>query len=79
MSENPFKPDPGRKPKRPRDANQLAKSIVDLATGQAEQAEEPATEPRGSSGGKARANRLTAEQRSKTAKKAAATRWGTDS
>ena len=34
MSNKPIKPDPDKKPKRPRDANQLAKHIVDLATGQ---------------------------------------------
>ncbi|GAB4108983.1 MAG: hypothetical protein Kow00105_17190 [Phycisphaeraceae bacterium] len=33
MTDKPIKPDPDKKPKRPRDANQLAKNIVDLATG----------------------------------------------
>lgn len=76
MSDDPIKPDPARKPKRPRDANQLAKNVVDLATGQAE--EEPKkqpTEPRGSAGGKARAEKMTPEQRSEIAKKAAEARW----
>ncbi len=35
MIDKPIKPDPDKKPKRPKDANQLAKHIVDLATGQA--------------------------------------------
>ena len=72
-------------PKRPRDVNQLAKSIVDMATG-----EIPAVEPiddgknpaavalgrlGGLKGGKARAEKLTAEERSAIATKAAKTRW----
>jgi hypothetical protein len=84
------------KPKRSRDANQLAKAIVDLATGQAPVepeptvkvvAAEPTTDPireaakalgrrGGLKGGKARAERLTAEQRIEIAKKAARKRWG---
>lgn len=73
------------KPKRPRDVNQLAKSIVDIATGQ-----EPEPKPEreknpaavalgklgGAKGGRARAEALTPEQRSEIAKKAAAKRWG---
>ncbi|HFD31268.1 MAG TPA: histone H1 [Gammaproteobacteria bacterium] len=75
-----------KKPKRPRDTNQLAKSIVDLTTGEAEV--EPAEDFAGKDpaavalgrkgglkGGKARAEKLTAEQRSEIAKKAARTRW----
>lgn len=61
------------KPKRPRDANQLAKFIVDLATG-----EDPVHEPDtsgqrkgGLKGGKARAAKLSPEERSEIAKKAA--------
>ncbi len=71
-------------PKRPRDTNQLAKSIVDLTTGDTE--EEKADEGKdpaavalgrkgGLKGGKARAEKLTPKQRSEIAKKAATARW----
>ena len=67
-------------PKRPRDPNQLAKLIVDIATGGIEEAPHDA-EPKGSKGGQkggpARAAKLTPEQRSEIAKKAAASRWCT--
>jgi hypothetical protein len=70
------------KPKRPRDANQLAKLLVDIATGEEPEAmpeEEPLKLPaaisRGRKGGKARAGALTPEERSEIAKKAAQTRW----
>jgi hypothetical protein len=75
------------RPKRPRDPNQLAKSIVDIATGQKpdrdptpeEQGKDPAAVSLGRrgglKGGVARAASLTPEQRAKIAKKAAATRW----
>lgn len=72
------------KPKRPRDTNQLAKSIVDIATGDKEdenpdEGKNPAAVELGrlggKKGGKARAEKLTAEQRKKIAKKAAAARW----
>jgi len=77
MSDEPIKPDPGRKPKRPRDANQLAKRIVDLATGEAEEAEQPdeAAAKRGQLGGQERAARLTPAERSAIAKRAAEMRW----
>lgn len=65
------------KPKRPRDANRLAKFIVDVATG-----EEPEYEPDtsgqrkgGLKGGKARADKLSPEERSEIARKAAKARW----
>ncbi len=68
--------------KRPRDINQLAKQIVDEATGQAEPVEDT-RDPLavelgrrgGLKGGKARAAKLTPEQRSEIARKAAAKRW----
>lgn len=68
-----------KRPARPRDTNQLAKLIVDLATG--EQTEESVRQNRprqraGSKGGKARSKALTPEQRSAIAKGAAAARWG---
>jgi len=57
-------------PRRPTDTNQLAKRIVDLATGEA--TDEPT---RRQQGGVASAQKLTAEQRSERARKAAAARW----
>jgi hypothetical protein len=65
-------------PKRPRDANQWGKFMVDLATGGAT---EPAPEPpsaaaeMGRKGGQARAKTLNAEKRREIARKAAKTRW----
>ena len=73
------------KPKRPRDPNQLAKLIVDLATGDAvEEDPDAGKNPPavalgklgGSKGGKTAASRMTAQQRKARAKKAAAKRWG---
>lgn len=70
------------KPKRPRDANQLAKFIVDVATGDLEEVEKTPTELRaskaGEKGGPARAKVLTPEQRSKIASVAAQARWKKD-
>ncbi len=68
-------------PKRPRDTSQLAKLMVEIAAGEAK--EEPkanlsASERGrlgGSKGGKERAKRLSPEERSAFAKKAAKTRW----
>jgi hypothetical protein len=74
-------------PKRPRDPNQLAKSIIDIATGQKpdrdptpeEQGKDPAAvalgRKGGLKGGSARAASMTSEQRAAIAKKAAAARW----
>ena len=65
------------KPKRPRDANQLAKFIVDMAAGD-EPEHEPDTSAQregGLKGGKARADKLSPEERSEIAKKAAKERW----
>lgn len=65
-------------PKRPRDLNQWAKRMVDLATGD-EAEEENATVVRarkgGEVGGRARAKALTPEQRSEIARAAAEARW----
>jgi hypothetical protein len=86
-------PNPSSKPKRPRDANELAARIVAEAVGDV-----PPPEPEpdwsamtederrslaaktlgrqgGLKGGKARAAKLTAEERTKIARKAAAERW----
>ncbi len=71
-------------PKRPRDANQLAKAIVDLSTGDAvevdpDEGKDPAAvalgRKGGLKGGKARAANMTPEERSEAAKKAADARW----
>ena len=68
------------KPKRPRDFNQLAKLIVDIAVGDAPPDTPPtkkqvASSKGGIKGGAVRKNVLTPEQRSEIAKKAAAARW----
>ena len=71
--------DDPKRAKRPRDSNQLAKFIVDVATGEIEnEAPEKAQGQRkgGLKGGKARAEKLSPEQRQAIAKKAAKTRWG---
>lgn len=68
-------------PKRPRDPNQLAKLIVDIATGEAEDhfSSKKKREPRGRAGGlkggKARAKRLTPQERQEIARVAAQARW----
>lgn len=59
-------------PKRPRDPNQLAKLIVDIATGEAEVA---VTSTPGKAGGHARAMTLPKTRRIEIAKKGAAARW----
>jgi hypothetical protein len=68
--------------KRPTDANQLAKMIADIATGELTDHRPPPKSAMaelgrscGLKGGKARAATLTPEQRSKIARKAAAKRW----
>ena len=75
-------------PKRPRDPNQLAKLMVDIATGQQS---DPLLMPDGKNaaavvlgrrgglkGGEARAKKLSAEERSQIARVAAAARWKRD-
>lgn len=75
-----------KSPKRPRDINQLAKFIVDLSTGDIEEAKpDPAPEKNpaavalgrlgGLKGGNARAAKLSPKRRKEIAKKAAASRW----
>lgn len=76
------------KPKRPRDPNQLAKLIVDLSTGEAEEPKHPEPDDTGKDpaavalgrkgglkGGKARAKALSAKKRKEIARKAAKARW----
>jgi len=61
-------------PKRPRDSNQLAKFIVDIATGQADDAESEFTDAQkfaregGLKSGRAGADSLTPERRAEIAK-----------
>lgn len=70
-------------PKRPRDPNQLAKSIIDIATGEKpdrdptpeEEGKDPAAVALGKKGGKARADAMTPERRAEIAKRAAEGRW----
>lgn len=73
-----------RKSKQPKDPNQLAKSIVDLATGETEETITPDAAKLaaqalgrlgGLKGGKARAEKLSAKRRSEIAKAAAKARW----
>lgn len=68
---------PPPKPKRPRDMNQWAKHIVDVATGVADEpaARSSAKAKGGSKGGASRASRLTPEERAEAARLAAQARW----
>lgn len=75
---------PDRSRKRPRDPNALGKQLVDEATGNADpldlnEGKDPAAvalgRKGGLKGGKARAARMTATQRSEAARKAAEARW----
>lgn len=68
------------KRKRPRDPSQLAKSIVDIATGEVEdkdpdEGKDKAAQALGRKGGRARAESLSAKKRKEIAKKAAQKRW----
>jgi len=73
------------KAKRPKDTNQLAKNIADIATGEskdtlseseAKSAAAALGKLGGLKGGPARAKALSAKRRSEIAKAAAAARWG---
>lgn len=77
-----------KKTRKRLDFNQIARRIVDQATSE-DAAETPPTPQKpkdpaavalgrkgGLKGGKARASKMTAKQRSESAKKAAAARWG---
>ena len=67
----------------PKDANQLAKYILDVTTGDAEKIEPPKKNPHAqalsklgaSKGGKARAQKLSAKKRSQIARNASNSRW----
>jgi hypothetical protein len=82
-----------KRSRKPRDANALARRIVDEATGEAPKEQEdlpadplppdPGKDPAavalgrrgGRKGGKARAERMTPEERSEAARRAAKARW----
>lgn len=77
-----------RSSKRPRDPNQLAKLMVDIATSDVAEASEPIVAGRvkdpaavalgrrgGLKGGAARASKMSADDRSTIARKAAVARW----
>jgi hypothetical protein len=74
---------PTRSSKKPRDLNRLASAIVQEATGEAPEVAPSEKNPHavalarlgGMKGGKARANKLTPEQRREIARKAAKARW----
>ena len=69
--------------KRPRDFSQVAKLVIDIATGQVEdreptpeeQGKDPAAVALGKKGGMARAGKLTSARRKEIAKRAASSRW----
>jgi hypothetical protein len=75
-------------PKRPRDFSQAAKLVVDIASGEVEdrertpeeQGKDPVAVARGHlgglKGGKARAEKMTAEERKEIARLASTARWG---
>ena len=83
---------PDRSRKRPRDPNELAKQLVDEATSEekdtpsepepTDDGKDPAAVALGRrgglKGGRARADRLTAEERSEAARRAAQSRWKRD-
>jgi len=74
------------RPSRPKDANKLAKLIVDIATGEVDESESNEDEGKnpaavalgklgGQKGGEARARTLTPERRAEIARLAAQKRW----
>lgn len=72
-----------KRPRRPRDINQLAKALVDESVGKAPPAAPDTRDPHAlalgskgwSKGGRVRAEKLTAEQRREIARRAATSRW----
>lgn len=70
-----------KKPKRPRDPNQLGKLIVALSVGEETEtlppasSKDPAAVALGRKGGAARANALSKKRRTEIAKDAAKKRW----
>lgn len=77
-------PNRSSKPRRPRDPNELAKMVVDIATGEVEDGNPDfGKNPHavalgrmgGKKGGKARADKLSPERRREIARLAAQARW----
>jgi hypothetical protein len=74
---------PDRSRKRPRDPSQLGKLIVDIATGETDDAPDDGKDPAavalgrkgGLKGGKARAAKMSTEERKESARRAAQARW----
>ncbi len=70
---------PDKPLKRPRDPAQLAKLMIDIASGEVTEGQPTAKQTRGhkagTKGGPARSKSLTSEQRSEIARTAAAARW----
>lgn len=74
---------PDRSRKRPSDVNALAKQVADEATGETPPEQDEGKDPAavalgrkgGLKGGKARAAKMTAEERAESARKAAKARW----
>jgi hypothetical protein len=68
-----------KRPKRPRDVSQLAKMMVDIASGEsvelAPKEKDPAAVKRGRAGGEARRKSLPAPTKSAIASHAARKRW----
>ena len=77
---------PENRRKRPRDPAQLAKLMIDIASGEVEdrpptpeeQGKDPAAAAMGRKGGAARAAKLSSEERAQIAKRAAEKRWKRD-
>jgi hypothetical protein len=71
---------PNKRPKRPRDPAQLAKLMIDIASGEVEDVNEKLSAKRGRAGGlkggPARSASLDPRKRQQIARKAAAARWG---
>jgi hypothetical protein len=71
------------RPKRPRDPAQLAKLMIDIASGEVEdreptseeQGKDPAAAALGRKGGAARAKSMSPEKRAEIARRAAVSRW----
>jgi len=75
-----------KRPRRPRDPNQLAHQIIGIATGEIAESDSPSESRKdpaavslgrrgGLKGGKARAKKLSSKQLSDIGKKGAAARW----
>jgi len=62
-------------PKRPRDTAELAKFVVEIATGERENTKPREADTAAVSRGKARAGSLSAKRRKTIAKRAATARW----